>query len=77
MNPRTQRPAPRLALTVDEAAASIGVGRSLFYTSVLPQLRIVRVGSKRLIPLAELDRWLSESASLPVADELRAAEAAA
>jgi excisionase family DNA binding protein len=61
LNKRAVRAVPSLALTVDEAAAAIGVGRSLFYEQVLPQLRIVRVGSKRLVPVAELERWLCET----------------
>ena len=77
MNARTPRPVARLALTADEAAVAIGVGRSMFYEQVLPQLRVVRIGSKRLVPIAELERWLAENASMPLSDELRRAEAAA
>ena len=75
MNRRAGRSVPALALTVEEAAAAIGMGRSLFYEDVLPELRIVRVRSKRLVPVAELERWLTENASQPVADELREAAA--
>jgi excisionase family DNA binding protein len=60
--PRRQ-PAPRLALSVDEAAASIGIGRSLFYEQVLPELRVVRLGKRRLVPRSELERWLEENAA--------------
>jgi excisionase family DNA binding protein len=71
VNRRAARTVPTLAVTVDEAAAAIGMGRSMFYEHVLPHLRIVRVGSKRLVPVVELERWLTENASMPVADELR------
>jgi excisionase family DNA binding protein len=54
---------PRLALTVEEAAEAVGVGRSFFYQHVLPDLRIVRVGRRRLVPVRELERWLDESAT--------------
>ena len=45
----------RLALTPDEAAASLGVSRSFFYEHVLPDLRVIRLGRKRLIPVRELE----------------------
>jgi len=61
---------PRLALSVEEAAASLGCGRSFFYASVLPNLRIVRVGRRRFVPVAELERWLAESASAPLVEDV-------
>lgn len=57
------RSVPRLALTPEEAAESIGAGRSFFYEHVLPELRIVRVGRKRLVPVVELERYLDREAS--------------
>ena len=30
---------------------------------VLPELRVVRVGRRRLIPIVELERWLERHAS--------------
>ncbi len=53
---------PRLALTVDEAADAIGVSESLFYRDVLPELKVVRLGRKRIIQVGELERWLSARA---------------
>jgi excisionase family DNA binding protein len=53
----------RLALTRAEAAAAIGVSVDSFERWVQPQLRLVRVGRRRLIPVAELERWLRENAS--------------
>ena len=55
-------PIPRVALTVPEAAASIGVGVDFFDQHVRPDLRVIRRGSKRLIPVAELERWAEENA---------------
>ena len=54
---------PRIALTPDEAAAAIGVGRSFFYENVLPDLRVVRIGRKRLIPVRELEHWTDRNAA--------------
>jgi len=54
---------PRLALTPNEAAAAIGVGRSFFYEHVMPDLRVIRLGRKRLIPVSELEAWTERAAS--------------
>jgi hypothetical protein len=62
---------PRIALTPPEAAAAIGVGPDFFDAYVAPQLRLVRRGRKRLVPVSELERWVAESASRPVSEELR------
>lgn len=62
---------PRIALTPPEAAAAIGVGPDFFEAYVAPQLRLVRRGRKRLVPVSELERWVVESASRPVSEEFR------
>ena len=54
---------PRLALSPEEAARALGIARSTFYELVLPQVRVATVGRRRLVPTAELERWLSEHAS--------------
>jgi hypothetical protein len=56
------RPVPRLALRPDEAADAVGLGRTAFYEQVLPELRVVYLGRARLIPVAELERWLERQA---------------
>lgn len=61
---------PRIALTPPEAAAAIGVGPDFFDANVAPQLRLVRRGRKRLVPVSELERWVAESASRPVSEEI-------
>lgn len=53
----------RLALTVSEAAQSLGIGRTSFYEHVLPELRVVKVGSRVLVPVSELQRYLEWQAS--------------
>lgn len=59
------RPAPpRLGLTVEEAAKAVGMSESSFKRHVQPELRIVRRGSLRIIPIPELERWLEENATL-------------
>jgi excisionase family DNA binding protein len=58
----TQYLRSRLALTKAEAARALGVSVDFFEEHVMHELRIVRRGRRRLIPLSELDRWLDESA---------------
>lgn len=55
-------PIPRYALTIPEAAASIGVGVDYFNENVRPELALIRKGSKRLVPVAEVQRWVAENA---------------
>lgn len=56
-------PAPPTVLTVDEAADRLKVSRSLIYSQLRAGgLRSVRLGRRRLIPAAEVDRIISEAA---------------
>ena len=70
MNTRPSERIPRLALSVDEAASSLGISRDTLEREVLWQLRTVRVGRRRLVPTAELARWVDTHAAC-IADDLR------
>src|SRR4051812_47868278 len=48
----------RLALSKVDAADALGVSVDFFEDHVMSDLRIVRRGRRRLIPLSELHRWL-------------------
>jgi excisionase family DNA binding protein len=63
------KPPLRLALSPAEAAAALGVSRDFFDQHILVELRVVRRGRRRLIPLRELERWLNQAASRPLAGE--------
>jgi hypothetical protein len=52
----------RLAVTRVEAARSLGVSINSFERHVQPELKIVRRGKLRLIPVREIERWLEENA---------------
>jgi excisionase family DNA binding protein len=54
---------PRLALTRPEAAASLGMSLDSFERYVQPELRLIRRGRLRLIPVRELERWLESNAA--------------
>lgn len=49
--------APALALSVEQAAASLGISQSGFRRYVLPRVRSVKVGKTRIVPVVELERW--------------------
>jgi len=61
---------PRIALTPAEAAAAIGVGPDFFDANVAPELRLIRRGRKRLVPVSELERWTAENASRALGEKV-------
>lgn len=63
-------PIPRVALTPSEAAAALGVGVTFFDAEIAPELRLIRRGRKRLVPVAELERWAAENTEGSIAEEL-------
>ena len=58
----TVAPVPRLALNVKEAAAALGVSWDTWREHIEPDVKLVRIGSRKLVPVSELERWLSEHA---------------
>lgn len=63
--PRT----PALALSVKQAADALGVSYAVWHAQVEPQIRIVRLGARKLVPVSELQRWLDDHAV--AADDVR------
>jgi hypothetical protein len=61
---------PRIALTPAEAAAAIGVGPDFFDANVAPQLHLIRRGRKRLVPVRELERWVTENAERLIEEQV-------
>jgi hypothetical protein len=68
MKPQETAPVPRITLTREEAAASLGLSLSSFERHVQPDLKLIRLGSARLIPVAELAAWAARRASLAYTD---------
>lgn len=58
--------AERLAYTRREAAAMLGISLNTFARHVQPELKVIRRGSVRLFPHAELERWVEENAGRPL-----------
>jgi hypothetical protein len=57
-------PVPRVSLTIEESAASLGMSVSHFKRHVQPSLKLIRSGSCRLVPITELERWAECEATL-------------
>jgi excisionase family DNA binding protein len=60
---KQSRPVPQLALRPEQAAQALGVSRSFFFAEILPELRVVRCGRLRLVPLRSLEDWLEQHAA--------------
>ena len=55
---------PRVALTRAEAASALGISVDSFERYVQPEVRVIRRGRMRLIPVGDLERWADENAAL-------------
>jgi len=62
-----QAPPAREALRVGEAARALGVSEDYFSAKIAPNLRMVRDGRTKLVPVSELRRWLDRHAARAVA----------
>jgi excisionase family DNA binding protein len=54
--------APPLALTVEQACASLSISWDTWRAHVEPEIRLVRLGRRKLVPVTELQRWLDSHA---------------
>ena len=64
MSARSPRaPTPPLALTPARAAAALDMSEDHFRANVAPELRWIRQGRKRVVAVAEIERWLERNAS--------------
>lgn len=61
---------PRFALTREEAARSLGMSLDSFERYVQAEVRLVRRGRLRLVPVADLARWVERSAEKPMFEEV-------
>ncbi|MDP1857208.1 MAG: hypothetical protein Q8K82_00975 [Gemmatimonadaceae bacterium] len=56
--PREPADVPALALPVAQAAASLGLSENHFRHEILPQVRSIKVGKVRIVPVIEFEWWL-------------------
>lgn len=59
---------PVLALNAKQAAAALGVSWDTWQEHIEPEIKTVRLSRRRLVPVAELQRWLAEHAELDGVD---------
>ena len=60
-----------LAVNRADAAEALGMSLDSFERHVQPEIRLVRRGRMRLVPVAELERWLADNADAkPMAEEV-------
>ena len=52
-----------IAVDRETAAAALGVGMTVFAERIQPELAVIRLGAKVLIPVAELERWAERNAA--------------
>lgn len=63
------RPAtPALALSVEQACEALGVSWDTWRAHIEPDVRLVRVGRRKLIPVSELQAWLDRHAERVLPD---------
>jgi hypothetical protein len=55
-------PIVRVALTREEAAIALGISLDSFERYAQPELRMMRRGRLRLVPVSELERWADQAA---------------
>jgi len=55
-----KHPIPRLALNVGEACEALGVSHETWVAHIAADVKIVRIGRRKLIAVTELQRWLDE-----------------
>jgi hypothetical protein len=60
--------APVLALDVAGACVSLGVSWDLWREHIEPEVRIVRLGRRKLVPVIELEKWLDRHAETTLGD---------
>jgi hypothetical protein len=53
-----KRTIPSLALNVGETCEALGVSHETWVRYIAPDVKIVRVGRRKLIAVSELQRWL-------------------
>ncbi len=62
----------RLTLTIDEAAKRLGIGRNLCYERARTgEIPVIKIGHRLLVPIAALEKMLSEPKLLTVENDKR------
>lgn len=62
----------KLALSIEDAARAISVSRDSFERHVITELRVLRLGRRLLVPVAELERFVERRSADPLIADLAA-----
>lgn len=62
---------PALGLTIAQAQAALSVGDEFWREHVAHEIRLVRLGSRKIVPVSELQRWLDAHAELATGEVSR------
>ncbi len=60
---------PKMALTIDEACNALGISWDLWDTYVKREVKIIRLGRRRLVPVVELEKWIAAHAAALLDDD--------
>lgn len=62
MSKITKPPTPALALTIEDACNALSVSHDFWTEHIAHEVRIVRRGRRKIVPVTELQRWLDANA---------------
>jgi len=57
-------PPPRVCLSIQEACGSLGVSWDFWKEHVEPEVGVIRLGRRKLVPVRALEEWAVGHASL-------------
>ena len=53
--------ATRVTLSISEACGALGISWDTWHSMVEPDIRLIRIGRRKLVAVDELRRWAAES----------------
>jgi excisionase family DNA binding protein len=59
----SRREVPRTALTIAEACESLGVSYDTWRAHIECDIALVRIGTRKLVPLRSIEAWLDANAA--------------
>ena len=60
-----------VAVSREDAALLLSVGLTFFEEEIQPELKLIRRGRKRLVPVSELPRWVRANAAPVLGNDAR------
>ncbi len=58
------------ALSIEEAAEALSISRDSFERYVAPEIRLLSVGRRLVVPVSEIERWIEIRAELPAREAI-------